>query len=110
MINSETYIEGGMLILYHEGTPVGIVRGAKEFEEGEFLTFIGPLALIPEYQHKGLGRNLLRTIINFGAKAGIPKAMLCVNAENQKALDLYLKEGFEKLEAVVCYNYSLKNQ
>ena len=108
MINSENHLNGGMLILYHGETPVGIVRGTKEFEEGEYVTFIGPLALIPEHQHKGLGKNLLRAVICFGAQEGIPTSMLCVNAENQRALELYTKEGFEKLEAVVCYNYSLK--
>jgi mycothiol synthase len=107
MLSSENHLSAGMLILYHEETPVGIVRGTKEFEDGEFLTFIGPLALIPEYQHKGLGRNLLRAAISFGAKIDMPKTMLTVNAENQRALELYLKEGFEKIEAVVCYNYDI---
>ena len=109
MINSDNHLDGGMLILYHGEAPVGIVRGTRELEEGEYVTFIGPLALIPEYQHKGLGKNLLRAVINFGIKKDMPKSMLCVNAENQRALELYLNEGFEKLEAVVCYNYSLKN-
>ncbi len=35
-------------------------------------------ALKPEYHGKGLGKNLLRTGIQFGIDHGMPKAMLSV--------------------------------
>jgi mycothiol synthase len=108
MVNGEEYIEGGMLLLYHEGKPVGVIRGARDEYEGRPIMDIGPLAIIPEYQGKGLGRSLLRAALHFGAKEGYDRAILCVNAENERAKALYLQEGFREAEAVVCYRYDLK--
>lgn len=107
MLGSNNNLDGGMLILYHKDNPVGVIRASKEFENGETYTFIGPLAVKPEYQHIGLGKNLLRAALNYGKSQGMPKAMLTANADNIHALDLYFKEGFKKIECVVCYNYNI---
>ncbi|WHT49539.1 GNAT family N-acetyltransferase [Sporosarcina thermotolerans] len=69
---------------------------------------IGTLALIPEYQGKGLGRQLLRKALEFGNSIGLPKTVLSANAENERAVNLYTKEGFKKEESVVCYNYKVQ--
>jgi mycothiol synthase len=108
MLNSNNNLNGGMLILYHKDNPVGVVRASKEFENGETYTFIGPIAVKPEYQHMGLGKNLLRAALNYGKSQGMPKAMLTANADNFHALDLYFKEEFKKIECVVCYNYNIE--
>ena len=68
---------------------------------------IGPLAIIPEYQGKGLGRILLRTILNFAKDKNYKRTILCVNAENERAKALYIQEGFKQVEGVVCYKYDL---
>lgn len=108
MLDSNNNLDGGMLILYHKDKPVGIVRASKEFENGETYTFIGPLAVKPEYQHIGLGKNLLRAALNYGKSQGMPKAMLTANADNFHALDLYFKENFKKIECAICYNYHIE--
>ena len=33
------------------------------------------------------------------------KVMLCVNADNERAKELYLREGFVQTEGVVAYEY-----
>lgn len=101
-------IEGGSMILYHKDKPVGVIRGTKDDYEGSPIMCIGPLAIIPEYQGRGLGRNLLRASLRFAKENGYKRTILCVNAENEQAKALYLKEGFEEIEAVVCYKYDLK--
>lgn len=107
MISAEDHIEGGSMILYHMGKAVGVVRGAKdEFEDSPIMN-IGPLAIIPEYQGKGLGRSLLRASLNFARENSYKRTILCVNAENERAKALYLQEGFKQVEAVVCYRYDL---
>lgn len=108
MAKEKDFIEGGMMLLYHKDKPAGVIRAIKEVERGEAYTFIAPIAIKPEYQGRGLGRNLLRAALRFGQSVGMPKAMLCVNGENDKALGLYLKEGFRKIQSVVCYKYDLK--
>ena len=107
MNSGEDYIEGGAMILYHEEKPVGVVRAAKDEFEGLPIVNIGPLALTPEYQGKGLGRMLLREAVQFGKNKGYAKTVLCVNAENERAKSLYLQEGFKQVEAVVCYKYDI---
>jgi mycothiol synthase len=107
MISAEDHIEGGAMILYHKGRPVGVVRGNKDEYEDSPIMNIGPLAIIPEYQGKGLGRSLLRASLCFAKEKAYKRTILCVNAENERAKALYLQEGFRQVEAVVCYKYDL---
>lgn len=101
-------LPGGMKILYNHDEPVGIVGVSSEIEEGIEYAFIYSLAVKPEYQGKALGRNLLRLALHYGETLGIDRGMLTVNGENDKALSLYLKEGFYKDEVVICYNYDIR--
>jgi mycothiol synthase len=104
---SEDYLEGGMMILFHAEKPVGVVRGAIDEYEGSPAMEIGPLAIIPEYQGKGLGRGLLRVALRFAKEKSFGQTILCVNAENERAKALYIQEGFKQVEAAVCYRYDL---
>ncbi|MBS8266449.1 GNAT family N-acetyltransferase [Mesobacillus boroniphilus] len=101
------YLDGGMMILYENETPVGVVRGSDDEYEDSPIMNIGPLAILPEYQGKGLGRVLLRAALKFSKEKGYKRCVLCVNADNEQAKALYLKEGFEQTEGVVCYRYEL---
>ncbi|MDT8717544.1 GNAT family N-acetyltransferase [Clostridium sp. 19966] len=101
------YVEGGMMILYNREKPVGVVRVGTDEYENLPVMYIGPLAIIPEYQGMGLGRNLLRAALAFVKERGCSRTLLSVNAENDRAKRLYLQEGFKEAEAVVCYKYDL---
>lgn len=103
MLSDTDYIEGGLMILYHGAKPVGIVRGTADEYEGSPIMNIGPLAIIPEYQGRGLGRSLLRASLHFAREKSYKRTVLCVNAENERAKALYLQEGFKQVEAVACY-------
>lgn len=107
MEKDEGHLPNGIIMLYHDNMPIGEVRATKEVEDDKEYVFISSLCLIPEYQGKGLGRNLLKTALNFGKSKGIQKGMLTVNAENENAVSLYLKEGFKKTIVVTCHEYYL---
>ncbi|MHB1392920.1 MAG: GNAT family N-acetyltransferase [Clostridia bacterium] len=109
MMSDVDHIEGGAMILYHGERPVGVVRGTTDDSEGSRVMCIGPLAILPEYQGKGLGRSLLRASLNFARENSYERTILSVNAENERAKALYLQEGFKQVEAVVCYKYDLIN-
>ncbi len=109
MMNSEDNINGGSMILYHKERPIGVIRGSMDEYEGSAIMNIGPLAIIPEYQGKGLGRSLLRASLHFAKEKSYDRTVLCVNADNERAKDLYLQEGFKQVEAVACYKYDLTN-
>lgn len=108
MVSEAEYLEGGLIFLLHEDKPIGIVRGARDEYEGEPCMNIGPIAVLPAHQGKGLGKQLLRTAVEFAGKMNFKKTMLCVNADNERAKELYLKEGFVQTEGVTAYEYLLK--
>lgn len=104
MTEEACHVDGGMLILRDEANQaIGIIRVAKELEEGIEYAFIGPVAVRGSHQGKGFGRMLLRAGLQFGFEQDIDHAMLCVNADNSRAADLYLSEGFQKNVVMICY-------
>lgn len=107
MMAQKEHIEGASLILYHKERPVGVIRGAVDEYEDAPIMNIGPIAIIPEYQGKGLGRSLLRYLLHFAKEEGYDKTILCVNAENERAKALYIQEGFKQVEGVTCYSFRL---
>lgn len=107
MISRKDYIEGGLMILHHNGRAVGVVRGADDEYEGTPIMNIGPLAVLPEYQGQGLGRILLRAALRFAKEQAYTQTVLCVNAENERAKALYIGEGFKQVEAAACFAYEL---
>ncbi len=109
MMSGVDHIEGGAMILYHKERPVGMVRGTMDDYEGAPIMVIEPLAIIPEYQGRGLGRSLLRASLKFAKEKAYEKTLLSVNAENERAKALYIDEGFKQVEATVCYKYDLIN-
>ncbi|XMB66299.1 GNAT family N-acetyltransferase [Mycoplasmatota bacterium zrk1] len=96
-------LKDGMQILWHLSKPVGIVRMLRESDESGNYSFVAPIALIPEYQGKGLGGMLLRAGISIGQDNGINNSMLVVNGENENALTLYKREGYVIETEVSCY-------
>ncbi len=104
-----TYIKGGMKLLWFNDKPIGTVALIKETHNNEEVIFIETISVLNEYQGKGLGKNLLRAGLEFAVNYGVKKAMLSVNGENDKAADMYLKEGFKKEALYKCYYYDIKN-
>lgn len=103
------YINGGMKLLWHNDTPVATLSMTKEEHKGEDLIFIEAIGVAGDYQGKGLGKNLLRTGIQYAADSGSPGVMLSVNGENDKAADMYFREGFKKEALYKCYYFDIKN-
>lgn len=108
LVTDDDYLEGGMMVLFDQEKPVGVIRGAHdEYDEAPIMN-IGPVAILPEYQGRGLGRSLLRASLRFAKEKGYIRTILSVNGENERAQALYIQEGFNQVEAVVCYQYFLK--
>ncbi|OCA90804.1 hypothetical protein A8F94_02715 [Bacillus sp. FJAT-27225] len=98
-------VPNGIRFILHHGRAIGLVRVAKDLYNGIPYAVIGPLALLPDYQKKGLGRQLLRAGLTAGLESGFDHAILSVNAENELAVRLYTSEGFTTEESFVCYHY-----
>jgi mycothiol synthase len=108
LLTDDDYLEGGMMILFDKEKPVGVIRWAHDEYDGAPIMNIGPVAILPEYQGRGLGRSLLRASLRFAKEKGYKRTILSVNGENDRAQALYIQEGFKQVEAVVCYQYFLR--
>ncbi len=100
----------GIFLLEADGQAAGVVFGTRDAGDdgGEPAIEIGPLAVRPEFQGRGFGTLLLRHAIRYGQeRAGLPRAVLSVNAENRGALALYLREGFEIRRGLHCLRQEL---
>ncbi len=65
---------------------------------GEAREHIGVLgmALLPAYRHRGLGAELMKTIIQKSWERRLTRLELTVRADNANAMALYEKFGFER--------------
>jgi putative acetyltransferase len=65
-----------------------------------------------DYQNLGLGTELLRHLLEIARKKGLRKIFLLVNTDNERAIHLYKKVGFQieaKLVKEHCQNGQLKD-
>lgn len=100
-------LPGGILLLRSpEGEACGTLFIERDEEEGS--VFIGAVSVDEGRRGLGLGRALVREAVARGAALGLPRAYLSVNAKNDKALGLYLAEGFTRRKAMSCLSASLE--
>lgn len=100
--------ENGIVFLFKNDLPIGLVFSEIEKDEDEETLFIGPIAVVPEEQRKGYGTILLRKAIQTAVNMDLSQT-LSVNGKNRNAISLYLKEGFVNIETVVCFNINSAN-
>lgn len=94
-MSGDDYLQEATLLLRHKGKAVGIIKASKEIENGQEQFYIGPVAVIPDYQGRGLGKYMLSEIIQIANKHDCV-CYLSVNTDNSNALKLYTDLGFEK--------------
>lgn len=88
---------GGNLLLFDGPRAIGLVAVKRDVDEpGGSQAYLGPVAVVRDRQRQGLGRTLLRAGLAAALARGFTSCVLTVNAENEKALSLYLDEGFER--------------
>ena len=70
---------------------IGLGSINQERDEASIFGF----GIVPEYRSKGYGKELLHLIIDRLWQTGKTEIMLDVNSENEHALELYKKSGFQ---------------
>ena len=94
--------------LFINGSQVGVVAVEKE-ADGEY--YLKRLAVLPDYWHGGLGRELVNFIIDYVRKLGVKKLYLGMVNEHKVLKEWYLSmdfkeislKRFEHLPFTVCY-------
>lgn len=102
IMQSEGHLAQGMVMVEHSGKPVGVAMGTKESFKERASMNIGPVAVLPAHQGKGLGRAMIRLLLGRAASLSLNVVTLSVNADNSNALSLYLSEGFMEAESFAC--------
>ncbi|MDP3178216.1 MAG: GNAT family N-acetyltransferase [Spirochaetaceae bacterium] len=100
---------GSYLILRDAGgIAVGLALTVKDVDDAQGKSaLLGPIAVLPTLQGRGLGRSLLRAGMMAARDAGFSSCVLTVNSENNDAAELYLSEGFTRKDVYVCYRRDL---
>lgn len=63
----------------------------------EPIADVQTIAVVPEYEGRGLGSALLRELISEGRRRGAADLLLEVRADNPRAQQLYRRFGFEQI-------------
>lgn len=98
MLRSEEYMTG-YLIETEEGEPAGyaIISKTYSHEGGGMVWWIEELYIQPDYRGRGLGKAFFN-FIDEVKDSSVTRVRLEVELENEKAIQLYKKFGFEPLQ------------
>ncbi|MCB0597728.1 MAG: GNAT family N-acetyltransferase [Lewinellaceae bacterium] len=91
------------IVAYLDEVPAGYAlalhkqyAGVSPFHaDGYELMQIDQMAIVPEYQHKGIGKKLIHYIREFCREKGINRLQLSVWLDNEIAKSFYEQMGFE---------------
>jgi ribosomal protein S18 acetylase RimI-like enzyme len=89
--------EGEMFVAEQEGIIIGFAVIHKEpSNDWKF----GPIAVLPSFQHEGIGSYLLQLCIEFAQSKKVKSFYLKVHEHNYPAIKLYKKFGFTVTEII----------
>jgi mycothiol synthase len=77
--------------------------GEDDHHGHDALGEIYVLAVNPDYQGQGVGRDLIITGLNYLKYQGLDKVLLYVGVENKPAIKLYKSLGFYEFGSDICY-------
>ena len=80
------------------GKMVGFIAGDRRNSQG--LSWIATIAVLPEYQRRGIGRALLQAC---EVQLSTPRVRLCVRTDNSSAIRLYEQAGYQRID--IWYRY-----
>lgn len=92
--------ESCCLIAEDSGKPIGyIIAESKpmDYQKSKYLE-IDNLGVIPEYQSRGVGSQLMEDCLKWGKSHGYQKAMVNTYLSNTRALEFYKEKGFAEID------------
>ena len=90
------------LVIKEENLLVGTIMGTYDGRRG----FIYHLAVRSGYQKKGLGKQLLESMVNEFKKQNVQKINLFVKNDNRLAMNFYQHQGWEKRQDIQVYSFT----
>lgn len=89
----------------HESEPMGMCKIVPLTYRTSHIVYLGGVGMHPGFSGKGHGAKMLREIIDMCRTAGYKRIELSVSVENERAIKLYEKVGFEKEGTLRNYSY-----
>ncbi|HEX4181271.1 MAG TPA: GNAT family N-acetyltransferase [Caulobacteraceae bacterium] len=80
----------------------GRIVGSNFLDERNPISGVGPITVDPDLQNDGVGRALMRGVMDRSAERGFAGVRLLQAGYHHRSLALYLKLGFEAREPVAC--------
>jgi GNAT superfamily N-acetyltransferase len=80
----------------------GRVVGSNFLDERNPISGVGPITVDPAVQDDGIGRLLMKAVMDRSAERGFPGIRLVQAGYHRRSLALYLKLGFEVREPLLC--------
>jgi len=84
------------MFIYSDKKAVGFMMLGIYSSNEKTVCWIREIAVRPDYQGNGYGRQMLVKALQWGKEKGADKAFLAVDVENDNALSLYTSLGFER--------------
>jgi len=91
----------GLIAVADDGQPMGTITARLFDESNQGYGYVGPdvpelgMALSQAYRGQGIGTALLKALFDELRKQGIPQVSLSVDPNNEAAVKLYRRFGFE---------------
>ncbi|MFC4001497.1 ribosomal protein S18-alanine N-acetyltransferase [Prauserella oleivorans] len=85
-----------LVALSDTGEVVGYAGLARAGRPGDWETSVHTIGVLPEYQGQGVGTELLRALLERADELAAP-VFLEVRTDNDSAIRLYEKHGFERI-------------
>lgn len=96
-----------ILVAEQEGSVVGMGTGQLVIStaEGGPALLIEDIAVLPTWQHQGIGSALLQALGDFGAQRGAERMQLLADRNNFPALAFYQAAGWQKTQLICLRKY-----
>jgi len=97
-----------MLLAYNHGKVVGMVSGFQYVHpDKDPQLFISEVGVIPELQNMGIGRSLVKHMVEHGKNLGCVSVWVATESSNQAAIHSYIAAGgVQDPESVVLVNFN----
>lgn len=102
------YINHTYYMAYDKERLIGICSLNQEKNRVEYGGIAG-LGVLPKYQNHGIGTRLLEMGVDYMLQAHVKNIALSVDGDNEKAMNIYKKVGFEVIPRYTQKFYLIKN-
>ncbi|MFZ9299376.1 MAG: GNAT family N-acetyltransferase [Chitinophagaceae bacterium] len=99
-------VKRGHLYIYEaDGLPAGMFKLQPMRYRNRHIIYLGGVAVAPECKGKGHGSKIITESVSIAHQLGFKRIELTVATENEKAIHLYERHGFQKEGVLKNYSY-----